>query len=119
MPVYPKAEAAGGGAGGYSANCQATDIPDASEVRFLRFTVSAGKTCNIIAASVYPSGVAGHVVEVYNITDALSEYSTNSSFAEGAPLATIAAGKEVLFRVSNTSGAERTGSLGWVAFAVE
>jgi hypothetical protein len=119
MPVYPKAAGDGGGAGGYSANCQATDIPDASEVRFLRFTVPAGKTCNIIAAGVYPSGIANHVVEVYNLTDVASEYSTNSSFAEGSPLATIAAGKEVVFRVRNTSGAERTGSLGWIAFTVD
>jgi hypothetical protein len=118
MPVYPKGAAASGGGGGYSANCQATDIPDASEVRFMRFTVPAGKTLNIVAAGVYPSGVANHVVEVYNLTDVASEYSTTSSLVEGA-LASIAAGKEVLFRVSNTSGAERTGSIGWIAFTLD
>jgi len=105
-------------AGAYSANCQATNVPTDSEVRFLRFTIPAGKTLKIKAASVYPSGVANHVVEVYNLTDATSLYSTNSSWVTG-DLASLAGEKEVCFRINNTSGSEQTGAIGFIAFTVE
>ena len=107
-----------GGVYVYSVNCQATDIPNNSEVRFLRFTIPSGKTLKIKAASVYPSGVGNHIVEVYNLTDTISLYSTNSSWVAG-DLASLAGEKEVCFRVNNTSGSEQTGSIGFIAFVVE
>jgi len=102
----------------YTFNNQATTIPTASEVRFARFTVPTGKTLKIKSAGIYPSGVANHIVEVYNLTDSVSVYSTNSSFVEG-DLASVVAGKEVTFRINNTSGAEQAGSIGFVGFTVE
>lgn len=103
---------------GNSVGCQATDVPNSSEVRFLRFTVPSGKTCYIKAASIYPASVANHIVEVYNITDSEQVYGTNSSFVEGA-LANVGEGKDIVFRINNTSGSEQADSIGWMSFTVE
>ena len=68
---------AGGGADIYTANCQATDVPDSSEVRFLRFTVPGGKTLNIVAASMRPAGTGNLIVEVYDLTTPAQVYGNN------------------------------------------
>ena len=104
----------------YCAGCQATDVPNNSEVRFLRLTVPSGKTLYVVAASIYPSNIANHIVEVYNLTDTAQVYGTNggaNGWQEGA-LGSVGEGKDVVFRVNNTSGAERTGAVAMIAFQI-
>ncbi len=116
-PGWADETGGGTGSGGTSVNCQGTNLGDGDWVTLARFVVPALTTFTLIEAGVYPSGISDLVLEVYNETDGVSVYTTNSSFVQGASLCTIASGKEVIIRVKN-SGSERTGCLGIAKFIV-
>ncbi len=99
---------------------QSTDIPNNSYVVFGRIHIPAGKKLVVYNVGIYQHGIANLVVEVYNITDSASEYSTNADWAsDAAGLVTVAASHEISFRLKNTSGSTYTECHGFVSFRIE
>lgn len=94
-------------------NTPTVKLSDSDELNLARFDIPNGKSLKIIQAGLIQmdgtTGTAGLELQVYNVTDSSSIYTTTSNYADGSyssPLASGATGDEIIIRISNTTGSE-------------
>ena len=89
-------------------NLPATTIANGEHLQLYRFTVPVGKSVRVWAAGLSSeagTSVANTKIKIYNETDGIEEYSTNSLYVDGNPIITLAlAGKDISIDISNDSG---------------
>jgi len=96
------------GSGGYTFNLPVTTIANSESIQLYRFTVPSGKSIKVWAVGLSSdsgSQVAGAKIQIYNETDSVEVYSTNSTLVTGNPVTTLAlANKDISIKILNDSG---------------
>ncbi len=97
-------------------------VANGEYLQLYKFTVPAGKQIKIWAAGLASTGgtsVSGSKIQLYNETDDIESYSTNSTFVSGEPIGSYTlAEKVVRIRILNDSGL--VGDFhGFIVFTVE
>jgi len=107
------------------ASAPVSQVSGASKLNIAHFVNPDGKAIKVVQAAIsrntgagFPSGT----IEVYNYTDSVSIYSTNTGLVQrgtaGAPLATGGVGDEILIRINN-DGAVVGYLSGFIQFVIE